>query len=390
MNQLFWLLLPLAAASGWWAARRSWSAQNSGAGRDPDYFTGLNYLIADQADQAIDVFTRLADVDRDTAEIHLALGNLFRRRGEVDRAIYIHSGLINRNQLTAAQRWRAMLELGEDYLRAGLFDRAEELFQQLLEQPDYTVLALARLIHIFQQEKDWRKAIAHADRFERISSESTRQQTAHFCCELAEEASAREQEAEAQTWLHDALQRDPDCARANLLLGRAAMRGADYRAAIQALQAVERQDRGYFPEVIEPLGACYTALNQPAAWIAYLREVQARDHGGRITDALAEWLLRQEGEEAALHFLEEELRQHPTLLGMRRLVSIKLARGQGASHADLRALHQISSQMLQGAARYRCEHCGFTVKALHWCCPSCLRWGTIKPLPDLALTSPAL
>lgn len=389
MTELLWLLLPLAAASGWWTARRSAQNQEHTAGRNADYFKGLNYLIDDQADLAIDVFTRLADVDRDTAEIHLALGNLFRRRGEVDRAIYIHSGLITRNQLTDAQRWRAMLELGEDYLRAGLFDRAEELFQQLLEQPDYTVLALARLIHIFQQEKDWRKAIAHADRFERISSASTRQQTAHFCCELAEEAGAREA-PEVQAWLHDALTRDPNCARANLLLGRAAMRCGDYHAAISALQAVERQDRGYFPEVIEPLSECYKALNRLAEWIIYLREVQARDHGGRITDALAEWLLRQEGEEAALRFLEEELLQYPTLLGMRRLVSIKLSRGQGASHADLRALHQISTQMLHGAARYRCEHCGFTVKALHWCCPSCLRWGSIKPLPDLTLTASAL
>ncbi len=387
--ELLWLLLPIAAASGWWAAQRSPMGRNSAVVRNADYFKGLNYLIDDQPDQAIEVFTRMADVDRDTAEIHLALGNLFRRRGEVDRAIHIHGSLITRTHLTTDQRQRAMLELGEDYLRAGLFDRAEELFQKLLAQPDHTILALSRLIHIFQQEKDWRQAIAHSDRLERISGESKRRQTAHFCCELAEEANARHQDDEARTWLLDALARDPNCTRANLLLGRSAMRAGDYRAAITAFQAVERQDRGYLPEVITPLGQCHNALGCLNEWIAYLREVQERDHGGRITDALAEWLLRQEGEEVALQFLERELREYPTLLGLRRLVEIKLARGQGAEYADLRALHCISTQMLNSAARYRCDHCGFVVKSLHWCCPGCLQWSTIKPLPDLVMKTNA-
>ena len=205
--ELLWLLLPIAAASGWWAARRSSMGRGHAAVHNADYFKGLNYLIDDQPDQAIEVFTRMADVDRDTAEIHLALGNLFRRRGEVDRAIYIHGSLIARTHLTTDQRQRAMLELGEDYLRAGLFDRAEELFQKLLDQPDHTALALSRLIYIFQQEKDWRQAIAYSDRLERISGESKRRQTAHFCCELAEEANARHQADEARTWLLDALAR---------------------------------------------------------------------------------------------------------------------------------------------------------------------------------------
>lgn len=389
MMELFWLLLPVAAASGWWAARRSLLQRNPPAAHSADYFKGLNYLIDDQPDQAIEVFTRMADVDRDTAEIHLALGNLFRRRGEVDRAIHIHGSLIARTHLTADQRHRAMLELGEDYLRAGLFDRAEELFQKLLAQPDHTILALSRLIHIFQQEKDWRQAMAHSDRLERISGESKRRQTAHFCCELAEEANARCQDDETRTWLLEALARDPNCTRANLLLGRLAMRVGDYRAAIAAFQAVERQDRGYLPEVIAPLGQCHSALGCLKEWIAYLREVQERDHGGRITDALAEWLLRQEGEEVALQFLERELREYPTLLGLRRLVEIKLARGQGAEYADLRALHCISTQMLNSAARYRCDNCGFVVKSLHWCCPGCLQWSTIKPMPDLVMKASA-
>lgn len=384
MLELLWLLLPVAAASGWWVARREYvGRRRRTTARNTEYFKGLNYLIEDKPDQAIEVFTRMAGVDRNTAEIHLTLGNLFRRRGEVDRAIHIHGSLIARTTLTAEQRRRAMLELGEDYLRAGLFDRAEELFRELLEQPDHTEVALSRLIYIFQQEKDWRQAITYCDRLEQISGESKKRETAHFCCELAEEAS---EDDDTRTWLLNALARDPGCVRANLLLGRLAMRAGDYRAAITAFQAVERQDRGYFPEVIAPLGQCYNTLERLDDWGVYLREVQQRDHGGRITDALVDWLLRHEGEEAALRFLECELREYPTLLGLRRLVEIQLGRGQGAGYTDLlRILHCVSIPMLNSAARYRCVNCGFVVKALHWCCPSCQQWNTIKPMPDLVM-----
>jgi len=180
MIELLWLLLPVAAASGWWAARRELARPNGVPVRGTEYFKGLNYLIDDKPDQAIEVFTRMAGVDRGTAEIHLALGNLFRRRGEVDRAIHIHSSLIARTNLTADQRHRAMLELGEDYLRAGLFDRAERLFQELVDQPDHRAIAISRLIYIFQQEKDWRQAIDYCDRLQQIGGEAKKQRSRPF------------------------------------------------------------------------------------------------------------------------------------------------------------------------------------------------------------------
>ena len=385
MMELLWLLLPVAAASGWWAARQAEAKRSRAAIRRADYFKGLNYLIEDQPDQAIEIFTRMADVDRDTADIHLALGNLFRRRGEMDRAIHIHGSLTARTTLTADKRRRAMLELAEDYLRAGLLDRAEALFRELLDQPAHTRTALSRLIAIFQQEKDWRQAIAYSDRLERVSNEYRGRQIAHFCCELAEEAGARQEYATAKSWLQDALARDPGCTRANLLLGRLAMQASDYPAAIIAFQAVERQDQGYFPEVIAPLSECYGALGWLDRWIAHLREVQQQDHGGQITDALADWLLRQEGETAALRFLEQELRDYPTLRGLRRLVEIRLARGEGVAYAELQILHGISTQLLNSAARYRCDNCGFIAKSMRWCCPSCQQWSSIKPIPDRIL-----
>lgn len=386
MMELLWLLLPVAAASGWWVAKREYnSQQETRITGSADYVKGLNYLLDDKPDKAIEVFFRMVEVDRDTAETHLALGNLFRRRGEVDRAIPIHRNLIARDTLTSQQRNRAVLELGEDYMRAGLFDRAEMLFRELVDRPEYTAIALARLVDIYEQEKDWQQSIVHCDRLEKMTGQSKRVETAHHCCELAEEALRHNDTGRAQELLQQALIRDPNCARASVLRGRIAMGDGNYAAAIVAFQAVEHQNRSYFTEVITPLGQCYTALGRQLELIAYLRDVQGRDHSGRVTDALAGLLLEQEGEEVALRFLENELQSYPTLFGMRRLVEIKLARNQNNAHCDLETLYRITKHMFDGAARYKCDNCGFIGKFLHWCCPSCKKWSTVKPFPDLVI-----
>ena len=217
-----------------------------------------------------------------------------------------------------------------------------------MDQPDHMEVALSRLIHIFQQEKGLAPGDCLCDRLERIGGESRRRQTAHFCCELAEEANSRNELAEVKTWLLDALAAIRIVPIANLLLGNLAMwratirqRSRLFRRSSSRIAAIFRSDRA--PRSV----LRYTGhLDQ---WLTY-RDVQQRDHGGRITDALAEWLLRQEGEEAALRFLERELREYPTLLGLRRLVEIKLGRDKGAEYTDLKALHCISTQMLNNAA----------------------------------------
>jgi len=383
MIELLWLLLPVAAASGWWAARREYGRQDDGCANSAEYFKGLNYLLDDKPDQAIEVFVKMVEVDRDTAETHLALGNLFRRRGEVCQAIHIHCNLIARTNLTLQQRRLAMLELGEDYLRAGLFDRAEMLFRELIEQPGHRAVALARLVAIFEQEKDWRQAIAYCDRWQQVTGQSKSVEVAHFCCELAEEALQQGDSAQARELLRQALARDSYCVRASILRGRMAMAEGDLMAAMAAFKAVEQQDRSYFAEVITPLSQCYAALNQQAELIKYLRGVHDSDHSGRITAALAELLVQQEGEDTALRFLETELRNYPTFLGLRCLIELKLVHQKGISHTDLDTLYRTSKHMLNSTAHYQCDHCGFVGKVLHWRCPSCKSWNSIRPLADL-------
>jgi len=201
---VFWLLLPVAALSGWFIAHLG---RKRGRG-DPmmdlssTYFRGLNYLLNEQPDKAIEVFLKLAEVDNDTVETHLALGNLFRRRGEVDRAIRIHQNLVARTTLSAEQRSYALLELGEDYMRAGLFDRAEDLFLEMVDMGVHMEPVLNHLVVIFEQEKDWDKAIDAARKLGPISGRDMAPVVAQYYCELAEVARESGDESRARKFLN--------------------------------------------------------------------------------------------------------------------------------------------------------------------------------------------
>ena len=383
MIELLWLLLPVAAASGWWVAKREPTRQFDTRADNAEYFRGLNYLLDDKPDQAIEVFVRMANLDSDTAETHVVLGNLFRRRGEVDKAIHIHHNLLTGKALTSRQRSRAILELGEDYLRAGLFDRAETLFREIIEHTEYTAIALERLIHIYEQEKDWRQAIVHCDHFECTVGQSKKVETAHFFCECAEEARRQGSFEKAHDFLQRALERDPDCVRASIMQGQLAMAVADYECAIHAFQLVEKQDCSYFSEVIELLNECYTVLDRRWELLVYLRNVHEQYHSGRLIVAISKLMVNEQDREAALQFLEVELRNYPSFLGLHYFVGLKLADDPTSDCSALVAFYRTSTHMLENAAYYRCQHCGFTAKSLYWHCPSCKHWSTIRPLPDV-------
>src|SRR6476660_4080986 len=222
---LLFLLLPIAALSGWVIGRRG-SERTSGARvseLSTNYFRGLNYLLNEQQDKAIEVFLKLAEINRDTVETHLALGNLFRRRGEVDRAIRVHQHLIARPNLNEDEKTVALLELGEDYMRAGLLDRAETLFTDLVAMDAHVPSALRHLISIYQHEKDWAKAIDHARRLAKIAGDSQGPVIAQFYCEQAEQARAAKNFADAHDHLIHAFESQPECVRAYIVLGHVEM-----------------------------------------------------------------------------------------------------------------------------------------------------------------------
>jgi lipopolysaccharide biosynthesis regulator YciM len=312
--------------------------------------------------------------------MHLALGNLFRRRGEVDRAIRIHHYLVERTNLSREQRSLAVLELAQDYMRAGLLDRAECLFLELVELGEHRAAGLRHLLDIYQQEKDWEKAITIATELEAVSGTSMAVVVGQLYCELAEAALHRGRAEEAEALAAQALATDERSARANLLRARLEAQRQDWHAAIRALERVEQQDPDYLPEVLEPLSECYQALGARTELIAYLRRCLARHGSVSVMLSLADLLRQEKGDQEAAEFVTDQLRQRASVRGLARFIELNLDHTEGRARDNLMILSDLTKKLLENKPVYRCRACGFSGKSLHWQCPGCKRWNTVKPI----------
>lgn len=383
--QLTALLLPVAATCGWFMGKKNStkSAYQPPAQLHHDYFKGLNYLINEQPDKAVDVFIKLLEVDSDTVETHLALGNLFRRRGEVDRSIRVHQNLIARPQLDKQYKVQAMSALGQDYLRAGVLDRAEELFLELVDLGEINEPSLKFLLHIYQQEKDWEKAVHIARKLEKTSGKSMHSIIAQYYCEIAEQMLEKNQIEKALENLHSAKIIDPDCVRASLLHGKIEIDKLHYKAAIASYKQVKEQNPDFISEIVAPLVHCYKALNEEEKLIEYLNECVKEHQRFPIVLAISEYLKHKSGSMAAIEFIAEQVQRQPSLRGISRLVELYLANSKGDTKEKLIILQSFMDQLLKEKPIYRCFHCGFSGRMLYWLCPSCHRWTTVKPILGL-------
>ena len=381
MIELLFLLLPLAAATGWFSGRRGRRTGSAPREHNPAYFKGLNLLLNEQPDKAIDVFVQMLEVDSDTVETHLALGNLFRRRGETERAIRIHQNLIARPTLSKQQRAQALLELGQDYLRAGLNDRAEGLFDELLTHKLFQVEALRNLHLIYQQEKAWDKCLVAAGRLEALGEPSLRVERAHYFCELAQQALDARNNPLAESLLKKAIAADKKNVRATILLGELAREQDDFAAAFRFFSRVEVQNADYLGEVIPQLIECGNKAGKRVL-LRQILERGADKHGNvEAVKVLADLVQAERGEQAATELLSRFLSHNPSLPGLEHLLSLRLHAAVGEPEPLLLSLRDLIGHMLDAGYGYRCGHCGFQARRLHWQCPSCKNWGSIKPLP---------
>lgn len=384
MKELLLLLLPLAALSGWYAAKRSIKKQKHESEQFPrGYLLGLNYLLNEQPDKAVDVFIKMLEVDSETVETHLALGVLFRRRGEVARAIRIHQNLIARPQLPKQQRIEALLALGQDYLRAGVFDRAERLFLEVSEQGDeYATLAMHLLLDVYQQQKRWEAAIPVAHKLF-VNDTSIASYIAHYYCELAVGAQKQKQQKLARRYLEQALEIDKRCVRASLLKGEIEEGEGDFKVAIESYKQVKNQDVDYFSEAIGPIIKCYKHLAEEEELLCYLQDSLKEHPRISIVSAIAEHLQNHHGIQTAITFITEQLHQRPSLRGLRRLIALQLETAQSSAREYLSVLQEVAERLLKNRPIYRCVHCGFGSKLLLWLCPSCKNWNTVRPIQGL-------
>jgi lipopolysaccharide biosynthesis regulator YciM len=378
MQLEYWqlLLLPLFFALGWIAARvdiRHVVRESRELPRS--YFQGLNFLLSEQPDKAIDAFLEVARSDTETVELNFALGGLFRRRGETERAIRMHQSLIERDDLGEEVRLQALLELGQDFLKAGLLDRAEEVFDKLRET-SVKDEAERQLLDIYQLEKEWEKAIAVA----RLRADPcSGKEIAHFYCELASNELMRSHFEVAKAHLDDAQRTHRQCVRASLLMGDIALQQDAPEAAIAAWQKIEQQDSAYLALAASRMQEAYRRLGRPDEGLALLRAYLERYPSLDLLESVHQLELERAGSDAAYRLVQAELQRNPSLLGLEKLISVRLPMVSNESRADLELARSIIQGYTRRLARYRCDSCGFRARQFYWRCPACGGWETYPP-----------
>lgn len=376
-----WMLLifPLFFGMGWLAARLDIKELISESSALPQsYFQGLNFLLNEQQDKAIEAFIEVVKIDPQTVELHFALGSLFRRRGEVDRALRMHHNLVDRADLDENKRQQAIFELAQDYLKAGILDRAESLFRELEKTP-YAKSALEFLLELFQKEHDWPKAIETAHQLASVSGQSYSKHAAFFYCEMASEDSARNDRDAARKHLQQALEIHPNAVRATMMLGELAADKGEYEEAINIWKNIETQDAQYLPLVAEIMLKAFRSLSREGEGVALLREYLGKYHSLDLMNVVFDGVLKNDGSNAAYLLVRGELQRSPTLLGLDKLLEARLLEIPLDKRADVELVKNLVHQRTRNLAMYHCGHCGFKASQFYWHCPACHAWDSYPP-----------
>ena len=383
--EFWWLLvLPLFFGLGWIAARVDLKQLLAESTTLPAaYFKGLNFLITDQHDKAIEAFTEAVQANTDSLELHFALGSLFRRRGEVDRAIHLHLNLLEKKDLEPQQRIAVTAELAQDYLKAGLLDRAEELFESL-DDSRYRQPALRALLEIYVREREWERAIKAATELERLSGVPFRVEISHYYCEMAVKSKLANDTHTARFELEHALNANKNCVRANVLLGDLEAEANAHQVAISTWKRIEFQKPEYLGLITPKLLNSFRALNKAAEGLSLLQMYLQTYKLPSLLTVLYEATLAEEGAESAATLARNELIKKPSLSTLDQLLQARTIVESG-NHSN----QQQDTQLMQQAVRhaignrsaYFCEQCGFKAKHHHWQCPACNAWESLPAEP---------
>lgn len=373
------LVFPLFFGMGWLAARIDIKQLLSESSILPrSYFQGLNFLLNEQQDKAIEAFIEVVKVDPQTIELHFALGSLFRRRGEVDRALRMHLNLVERADLDEEKRQHALFELAQDYLKAGILDRAETLFHDLQDTP-YASQSLEFLLELYQKEKDWLKAIDVTERLAAVTGKPHDKEAAFFYCELAAAELPHKRVDTARTRLRQALTIHPQSVRASMMLGDIEYSAGNYLEAIETWKRIEQQDARYLPLVAERMLEAYRQTGCAESGVALLQDYLVKYPSLDLMNVLFDAILRRDGTEAAYRLVRDELQRNPSLLGLDKLLEARLLDIPDDRRADVEMVKKLVHQRTRSLAMYRCTNCGFKARQFYWHCPACHGWDTYLP-----------
>ncbi len=378
--EIWWLLsIPVFFSLGWLAARvdiRQLLAESRTLPRG--YFKGLNFLLNEQPDKAIDAFIEIVKLDPETVDMHFALGSLFRRRGETERAIRVHQNLLLRPDLPQEQKNHAQYELGQDYLKAGLLDRAEETFTVLLDT-QYSAQARRALLEIYQREKEWTRAIEAAVALQQSGAGGRQKEIAQFYCELAQDALVHTHPDIALPLLEKALHADRKNVRATLLMGDAHLANGDTENALLAWRRVEQQSVPHVALVAQRLIDGYRSVGRLQEGVNLLKSYLADASSVDLLEVVFKTVIELDGIDAANQLVSDELRRTPTLLGLDKLLEVRLMNAPPELRPELSMVKNLVHGYAQKLARYQCSHCGFKARQFYWQCPGCNHWETYPP-----------
>jgi len=378
--EYWWLIaLPLFFALGWIAARIDIKQLLSETTSLPAaYFKGLNFLITDQHDKAIEAFTEAVQANAESLELHFALGSLFRRSGEVDRAINLHLSLLDRKELPAPQRQAIKAELAQDYLKAGLFDRAEELFSGL-DQSRYQQPALRALLEIYTREREWHRAIKVATELERISGIPFRKEIAQFYCEMAVKSILDQDLHTARHELEMALDANKNCVRANVMLGEMEANNKAHKLAIGFWKRIEFQKPEFLGIVAHKLLNSYRELGELDEGIALLKQYAQTYKLPSLMAVVFDITLTEQGANVAANMAVNELERKPSLQTLEQLLKARSL--QATPPVDNGLIQQTVRYAIGNRSAYCCEQCGFKARNFHWQCPACNAWEALPAEP---------
>lgn len=380
------ILLFIAIVIGWLLGkveRKRTHPEESGASVNKGYFDGLNLLLNEKQDQAVDLLLKTLDVSGDTFETYMVMGSLFRRRGEVDRAIRIHQDLLARTDLTKLQHSAVKLELARDYLNAGVLDRSERLLKEIAEESGPNqVVALEHLLTIFEQEKEWNHCAEVGTKLV-SAGKPVQQRLSHYYCEQAESNLKAGDVVHARRDLKKALQVDKYCVRASMITAELETASNNPKEAIKTLRKVLEQDARFVPDTLPMLIDNYRVLGQMDELSKYLFDSLEKTPSISIVIELSKLVKQLEGEEAGTYVLSEYLKKRPSVKGLDRLINLQMNDASGAEKENLGILQAFTQRLIKDKPVYRCEECGFDGKSLYWQCPTCKSWGAVKPIQGL-------
>ena len=393
MLELLFLLLPIAAAYGWYMGHRSAKKDQEDISNklSRDYVAGVNFLLANQTEKAVDLFLDMLQKQENENEIdsnsqfeaELTLGNLFRSRGEVDRALRIHQALDSSPHYTFEQKLLAKQQLARDFMAVGFFDRAEHLYILMVDEPEFAEGALQQLALIYQKTKEWKKAINVAEKLAKISPNSHQIELAHYYCEYVKNLPDESKEDPKQILLQ-ALTVSPTCVRASMMLAELSIKQKDYQSAVHFLENILTQNPDYIGEVLHRLKFCYQQLNQRDNFELFLIKASREKNNSAVALMLADLIEEKDGRAAAQLKLYQQLQQNPTTPIFHRFIQYQIDDAEkGRGKDSLILLHKMVGERIKQTFGYRCSNCGYQTHKLIWCCPSCRQWETIKPVSSI-------